>query len=343
MRMFILAAVIALAAPAQALEIEAQAVFGTGARDITVLSTTDVAAVAHVMDRFVEIHPGLRLRYLQAASTEIAAAVESGTARADLVVSSAMGLQVKLVNDGFARSLAVDAPGLPDWARWRDQLFGVGLEPVVALMSRSALGDLPAPTTRRDLTALLREHPDRFDGRIGAYDPEISGVGYFLLAQDARKSEGFWRLAEVMGRLNTRLYCCAGEIIQDLRAGRLALAYNVVASYVGRSVPDDPDVLRLELADYTLAILRTGFVPRDAPDPEGGAALLAWLLTPEAQRLISPLSGIKLLEGPGGHPETPPAPAHLRIVPIDVGLLVDEDRARRGSLLAEWAAAMTQP
>lgn len=340
MRALILAALTALSvAPTHAFEIEAEARFGTGPREVTVLSTTDVAAVEHVLERFAATHPGLRLHYLQAASTEIAGAVQSGAAQADLVVSSAMGLQVKLVNDGFARSLAIEAPGLPDWARWRDQLFGVGLEPVVALISRQALGDLPAPATRRDLTALLREHPERFAGRIGTYDPAVSGVGYFLLAQDARKSEGFWRLAEVMGRLNTRLYCCSGEIIEDLRTGQIALAYNVVASYVARSVPDDPNVLRLDFADYTLAILRTGFVPRDAPNPEGGTVLLAWLLSPEAQRLIAPLSGIELLDGTG----PAPAPAHLRTIPLDVGLLVDEDRARRGSLLAEWAAAMTQP
>ncbi|MDO5605819.1 MAG: substrate-binding domain-containing protein [Paracoccus sp. (in: a-proteobacteria)] len=339
MRAFLLAAVTALmpAGPATAFEIEAEAAFGTGPRQITVLSTTDIAALDEVLSDFAAAHPGHRLRYLQAASSEIAAAVQSGAAQADLVISSAVGLQVKLVNDGFAQSLTIDAPGLPEWARWRDQLFGMGLEPVVTLISREALGGLPPPATRRDLTAFLREHPARFEGRIGTYDPAISGVGYFLLAQDARKSEGFWRLAEVMGRLNTRLYCCSGEMIEDLGAGRLALAYNIVASYTARTVPDNPDVLRLDFADYTLAILRTGFVPRDAPDPEGGALLLGWLLSPAAQAQIADLSGVALLDAPGG------TPAHLHTIPLDVGLLVDEDRARRSNLLAEWVAAMTQP
>ncbi|AUM75415.1 ABC transporter substrate-binding protein [Paracoccus jeotgali] len=338
MRAILLATLILLALPAQAMQIEAEASFGTGPRHLTVISTTDVAAVEQVLDDFAASHAGITLRYLQAASVEIDAAVRAAEPPADLVISSAMGLQVRLVNDGFARRLALPAPGLPDWAQWRGQLYGVGLEPVIALISRDALGDLPLPATRRELTALLREHPDRFEGRIGSYDPAVSGVGYFLLAQDARKSEGFWRLAEVMGRLNARLYCCSGDMIADLRAGKLALAYNVVASYAARTLADDPQMIRLDFADYTLAIQRTAFVPQNAPDPEGGAMLLEWLLTRPAQAGIVAMSGTPLLADEG-----PAPPPHLRMIPLDVGLLVDEDRARRASLLAEWSAAMTQP
>ena len=46
--------------------------------------------------------------------------------------------------------------------------------------------------------AMLREHPARFDGRVATYDPQSSGVGYFLISQDSSQSDSFWRLAEVM-------------------------------------------------------------------------------------------------------------------------------------------------
>lgn len=335
----LIAATLALAAPGHGYEIEAERVFGPDdAPRIAVLSTTDMQAFAPVLEDFVARHPGQAIRYVQASSTQIYRAIAEEGARFDLVISSAMDLQMRLVNDGFAAPVMPPAAGLPDWARWRDQLWGIALEPVVTLASRSAFAGLPIPRTRRELIATLRAHPERFQGRIGSYDPQISGVGYFLVSQDDQVSDGFWRLAEVMGRLNAQLYCCWGEMIDDLRAGELSVVYNVVASYAARYRPDDPDLIQIAADDYILAIIRSAFLPVNAPDPEGGQRLLSYLLSPPAQRLIAGASGVALIEGTG------PAPAlQLRPIRLDAGLLVYGDRLRRAGLLSEWQAALVQP
>ncbi|MDN5568922.1 MAG: substrate-binding domain-containing protein [Paracoccus sp. (in: a-proteobacteria)] len=330
---------ILLAQTAAALTIEAERVFGPAdAPQISVLSTTDMASFAPVLQDFVDRNPGRSIGYVQAASSQIFAGIHDEGARFDLVISSAMDLQMKLANDGFAASVAPDATGLPDWARWRDQLWGIALEPVVTLASRQALGDLAVPKTRRDLIALLRENPDRFQGRVAAYDPQVSGVGYFLIAQDDQVSDGFWRLAEVMGRLDARLFCCSGEMIAELRAGRLAIAYNVVASYAARFRPDDPDLVQLAFEDYTFAIVRSALMPVNAPDPEGAQQLLAYLLSEDAQGLIAGSAGVALIAGTGPDPSP-----QLRPIRLDAGLLVYDDRLRRAGLLSEWRAALIQP
>lgn len=271
MRHLVLAALATLGLTTQshAYEIEEQQIFGAGAKEISVLSTTDLAAISQVMQAFADARPDLRIRYDQAASIEVFRAIHDEAVPYDLVMSSAMDLQMKLANDGFAASIMPKLGNLPAWARWRDQLFGVALEPVVTLASRRGLGDLPVPHTRRDLIAMMREHPDALNGRIATYDPQQSGVGYFLISQDSRESEGFWRLAEVMGRLNTRLFCCSVEMIDELRAGRITIAYNVVASYASRFTPGDPDLVQLALEDYTFAIVRSALVPSNANDPAG--------------------------------------------------------------------------
>lgn len=333
------ALILGLVTSAGAFEIEEERVFGTeGGHEIAVLSTTDIAAIAPVLEDFATSDPTARVRYVQAASVEVFRAIHDEGAQFDLVISSAMDLQMKLANDGFAAPIQPEAAGLPHWARWRDQLFGVALEPVVVLASRRALGDLTPPRTRRDLIAMLRENPERFDGQIASYDPQLSGVGYFLISQDSQQSEGFWRLAEVMGRLNTRLFCCSGEMIDELRAGRVAIAYNVVGSYAARFAPDDPDLIRLTLEDYTLAILRAALVPSSATNAEGGTALLSYLLGDTAQSRIAASTGAALVPGTG------PAPSlHLRPIRLDTGLLVYDDQLRRAGLLGEWNAAMVQP
>ncbi|SNT75651.1 ABC transporter substrate-binding protein [Paracoccus seriniphilus] len=340
MRHLVLAALVTLGLTTQshAYEIEEQQIFGAGAKEISVLSTTDLAAISQVMQAFADARPDLRIRYDQAASIEVFRAIHDEAVPYDLVMSSAMDLQMKLANDGFAASIMPKLGNLPAWARWRDQLFGVALEPVVTLASRRGLGDLPVPHTRRDLIAMMREHPDALNGRIATYDPQQSGVGYFLISQDSRESEGFWRLAEVMGRLNTRLFCCSVEMIDELRAGRITIAYNVVASYASRFTPGDPDLVQLALEDYTFAIVRSALVPSNANDPQGATDLLSFLLSDVAQRQIASDAGVALMPGLGPEPS-----AHLRPIRLDTGLLVYGDQLRRAGLLAEWNAAMVQP
>lgn len=328
-----------LAASAAAYEIEEERFFGSeNGREISVLSTTDLASIAPVLEDYIASHPNQRIRYTQAASVEVFRAIHTERVPFDLVMSSAMDLQMKLANDGFAASISPETGALPSWARWRDQLYGVGLEPVVTLASREGLGDLQVPRTRRDLIAMLRENPEQFDGRIASYDPQQAGVGYFLISQDSRQSESFWRLAEVMGRLNARLFCCSGKMIDELRAGRVTIAYNVVASYAARFAPDDPDIVRVALEDYTLAIVRSALVPWNAPNLQGATGLLSYLISEPAQRKIAASANVAMIPGTGPEPSI-----HLRPIRLDTGLLVYGDQLRKAGLLAEWNAAMVQP
>ena len=339
MRQLILAGAISLfALAAQAFEIEDERVFGTGAgAEIAVLSTTDTEIFAPLIEAFLVQRPALRLRYVVASSQEVYRAVHDEGAAFDLVISSAMDLQMKLANDGFAAAYASDAVlGLPGWARWRDRLFGFALEPVVLLASRRALAGLAMPRTRRDLIDLLRANPERFNGRIATYDPHVSGAGYLFATQDARQTDAFWRLAEVMGRLNARLYCCSGDMIHDLESGKLALAYNVVGSYALTRLPDAPDIEVIEPEDFTVALLRTAFVPSGAAQGNLGGALLDFMLGPQGRALIDGVADLPPLD------QTALAP-HLRPIRLDPGLLVYLDRIKRQNFLGEWDAAMTQP
>ncbi len=336
----VLLAIPAMPSIARAFEIEDERLFAGTAptAEVRVLSTTDTDIAAPLFRAFLAARPDLSVRYVMASSREVFAAVAEEGAAFDLVISSAMDLQMKLANDGFAAAHQSEAvAALPGWARWRDRLFGFALEPVVTVVSRRGLDGLPIPQTRRDLIALLRENPDRFAGRVATYDPHVSGAGYLFAVEDARQSDAFWRLAEVMGRLEARLYCCSVDMIEDLAAGEVLIAYNVVGSYAATHAPAIPDAGVIELQDFTSALLRTALIPRNAPRPDLGAALLDWLIGPEGQRLA---------RGPTAFPPLDQTAlelsAHIRPIRLDPGLLVGLDRMTRASFLREWDAAMTQ-
>jgi iron(III) transport system substrate-binding protein len=324
---------------AQAFEIEAERTFGpaTGP-EISVLSTTDIAILEPVIRAYLVQNPALRLRYVMASSQEVFRATATEGAAFDVVISSAMDLQMKLANDGYTLALPADAlEGEPNWARWRNQLVAVAQEPVVLLLADGALkpGE-EAPRSRRDLIALLRDNPERFRGRVGSYDPAVSGVGYLFAAQDARLSDTFWRLAEVMGRLDARLYCCSSDMIDDLKAGRLLVGYNVLGSYALANGGSGYQVIELE--DFTLTLLRTALIPKQAENPLGAADFIRFLLSDHGQALISKGAGLPAVEA-AAFDRKP----HLRPIRLDPGLLANLDRVTRQRFLEEWRAAMVQP
>ncbi len=342
MRLLAALALLLLAAlPALALEIEEETLFpaSPAVAELTILSTTDTVIFEPLIRAFQATRPNLSIRYTVASSQELYRALYDEAAAFDLAISSAMDLQMKLANDGLAqshRSPATEA--LPAWAHWHDQLFAFAQEPVVLVVSARAFEGLPVPRTRADLVRLLRDHPGHFEGRIGTYDPALSGAGYLFATQDARQSDTFWRLAEVMGALSPRLYAATADMLADLEAGRIALAYNVLGSYATARLAAQGDARIVELEDFTLTLLRTALIPRTAPDPELGAAFLDFLLSPQGQRLIEnetrlpPIDEAALAAG-----------QHLRPIRLDPGLLVYVDPIKRRRFLEEWRAALVQP
>lgn len=328
------------AAETLAFEVEATQVFGPAdpQRVLSVLSTTDIAVLEPVITGYLARNPGLGLTYVMATSQQVHRAIAEDAAAFDLVISSAMDLQVKLANDGFALPLPEDLiAGHPSWARWRNLLVSVAQEPVVLILSDQALlpGE-PVPRTRRELIALLRDNPDRFRGRVGTYDPAVSGVGYLFAAQDARLSDTFWRLAEVMGRLDAQLFCCSVDMIEAVSEGRLLVGYNVLGIYAGSADVDRVTVVELE--DFTLTLLRTALVPQTAAAPGAATDFLRYMLSADGQALIASGDGLVTVEG-AAFDRNP----HLRPIRLDPGLLANLDPMSRSRFLAEWRAAMEQP
>lgn len=334
-----LSLVLTLARMGQAFEAEDERHFGPeGGPELAVLSTTDIAILEPLITAYLDRNPGLGLRYVMASSQEVYRATAEDEAAFDVVISSAMDLQMKLANDGFALPLPVAALATqPSWARWRDLLVAVAQEPVVLLLSDRALATgEAAPRTRRDLIALLRDNPERFRGKVGTYDPAISGAGYLFAAQDARLSDTFWRLAEVIGRLDARLYCCSSAMIDDLRSGKLLVGYNVLGSYALARGEQSYQVIELE--DFTLTLLRTALIPRQAPNQTGAADFIRFVLSPQGQALVSQAAGLPVVEA-AAFDRKP----HLRPIRLDPGLLANLDRVTRQRFLEEWRAALIQP
>ena len=326
---------------ADAFEVEDEELFAVenSRSQLRVLSNTDLAYVEPLILAYQKRNPSVSVLYTVASSKELFSAINNEQAKYDVVISSAMDLQMKLVNDGLAQAHDSSvADSMPRWARWRNLLFAFTQEPAVLLVSRAGMRDLKLPQNRQELLTLLRDNPDHFAGKIGTYDLRVSGAGYLFATQDSRQSDMFWRLAEVMGALNPKLYCCTSEMIDGLKTGEIILAYNVVGSYASAVLEKDSDGTIVPLSDYTHFMLRTALIPTTAERPELGGSFIDFLIDAQGRQLIDEAAGLPPIDG-----KALAKSQHFRPITLGPGLLVYLDRIKRGRFLKEWADAMVQP
>ncbi len=335
MRYFFLVVALVCSGPAGAQQWEDRQQFGDPDAPtlLRVLSSTDTALFAPVLNDFVDTVPSVSIDYHVAATAEIDQVVRTSSASFDVVISSAMDLQFKLANDGFAAR--VDGFEQPEWAQWRSSLFAFTSEPATIVVNREAFAGAAVPRTRQDLIRALRDRPDSFRARVGTYDVRQSGLGYLFATQDARTSETFWRLMEVMGNLDAQLYCCSGAMIEDVASGKIAVAYNVLGSY---AMARDDLVDQIEVIlpqDFQTIMMRTVLVSSGTPNPEGAATFVRHLL--QRGQALSTLSATSLPFLDFTRP-----PAEQSTIALEPALLTYLDRLKSQRFLAEWEDAIIQ-
>ncbi|WP_224826313.1 ABC transporter substrate-binding protein [Cognatishimia sp. MH4019] len=299
------------------------------ARVLTVLSSTDTSFFASIIEGFIARNPSVQVRYLVTSTAEIDTVFRASPAAFDIVISSAMDLQIKLANDGLA--LEIEGLNYPNWAAWRRSLFAFTTEPAAIVINRAAFAGQSVPETRQDLIQVLRAQPEAFEDKLGTYDVRVSGVGYLFATQDARTSETYWRLMEVMGSLGTRLYCCSGDMIEDLAAGRITVAYNVLGSYaIART--DLADQIEVILpADFQTTMMRTALVSAQTGQPELATAFIRHLIDAQSNEDMFPLP-----------PLQDAAKAGQPTITLEPALMTYLDALKKRTFLDEWVNAVIQ-
>ncbi|EEE37838.1 extracellular solute-binding protein, family 1 [Rhodobacteraceae bacterium KLH11] len=337
MRQFALSIVLIFAAGwVAAFEIENRTRFGSSdnGQVLRIISTADIGFFEPMITAFLAKYPNTEIDYVVASSTEMMRAIQDEGHAFDLAISSAMDLQTKLANDGKAqRYISATTQSLPDWAIWNDMLFAFSQEPAAIVVSKKAFGDVPIPKDRHELINLLRQHPDRFRGRVGTYDVRQSGLGYLFATQDTRASETYWRLTEVFGALEARLYCCSSDMIEAVKTGELLIAYNVLGSYaVNREDRSDFEIILP--SDFTTVMLRTAMIPHNAPSHELSSTFVDYLLQRSHELDAQPLThpGLDLIQ----------IETSLNRIRIGPGLLVFLDQLKKRAFLSEWESAILQ-
>ncbi len=303
---------------------------GNAGQTLRIISSTDTSFFVPVIESYLADNPDVSVEYLVTGTADIDRIFRKSPGDYDLVISSAMDLQLKLANDGFALRLN-DVEQSP-WAEWRQSLFAFTSEPAAIVIKRSAFAGHPIPKTRQDLIQALRDRPEAFRDKVGTYDVRQSGLGYLFATQDARSSETFWRLMEVMGGLNARLYCCSGDMIRDLSDGKIFVAYNVLGSYAAAQ-QDSGDLEIILPSDFPTTMMRTAMVSRDARLPGEAATFIKHLIRLQSTPADGTLPLPPLNTGDSGARAT---------IALEPALMTYLDALKRRTFLEEWVNAVIQ-
>ena len=332
---------------------------------LRIYGAADYPAIAPLLQSFQRTHPGVAIEYTEFNTRVLYRKfLDSQGQGPDLMLSSAMDLQIKLVNDGYAQPhRSAETEALPRWANWRNEIFGFTYEPAVIAINSGFLVDERLPRSRSELLSLIRRKGGQVRGRIGTFDIEKVGVGYLTWAHDRQQSGSYGRMLEAFGTHQARRFPSSASMLKALATGEIVIAYNLLGSYARAWAKQYPVISIIMPEDYTALVMRTAFIPRKARNTRDAGAFLDFLLSREGQRLLAEEADLyPIMDGfvddektasAASGADIPPQldDAHvaslrtldrsrLQPIPLGLSLLIHTDQAKRRLILDEWEAAM---
>jgi iron(III) transport system substrate-binding protein len=316
---------------------------------VVIYAAADLEVIEPLIVDFEQTHPHIKVEYHDLQTTELYERflAETGPGgKADVVWSSAMDLQMKLVNDGHARSHRSDeTAALPAWAKWKDEAFGTTFEPVCFAYNRDKLAAEHVPQSHADLARMLRETPERYRNRLATYDPHRAGLGYLLHTQDLEANPVvFWTLIEEMVRVGLSTEPTTTQMLDRIISGKSELGYNVLCSYAKARASSDPRIGSVMPRDYTLVMSRIAFISRYAPHPDEAEQWLDYVLSKRGQTILNLIGLHSVRSDVEGDSSAASLRRRLgqafRPIVLNTGLLTYVDQSKRKLFLAHWDAAL---
>jgi iron(III) transport system substrate-binding protein len=259
---------------------------------VVVYSTTDTKAAQPILKDFQALYPNVKVEYNDMNSTEaysrFIAEAASGQGSADVLWSSAMDLQLKLVDDGLAQAYASPEAGkLPAWANYKGTAYGTTFEPAAMIYNKRLVPPEDVPTDHASFARVINAKPDKYKGKVTTYDIEKSGVGYMFVVQDQKNFKDFDQLVKGFGATGYKVYGSTGNMVEKVSSGEHLLGYNILGSYALVRAKKDPNLGVVLPKDYTLVLSRVVFISKQAKNPNAAKLWVDYLLSPRGQKVIA--------------------------------------------------------
>ncbi|WP_349962043.1 ABC transporter substrate-binding protein [Rhizobium sp. ZPR3] len=315
---------------------------------VSVYTSTDSAQSLKLQEAFTKKY-GIKIAYndlgTNGAYNQVISEAAARQTTADVVWSSAMDLQMTLVQDGYADEYASPEAGkLPAWADYKNVLYATTVEPIGVIYNTKALSEDKLPKTYADMITFLKDNKSTLQGKVATFDPEKSGSGFLHHSNDARNRKDFWDLAKAMGDDGAKIYSSSGGMKETVVSGENVIAINIIGSYALDWVKESPNLGVHFATDYTPAFSRLIMKTKDAPHPNAAKLFIDFMLSSEGQSLLAE-SGLPSVRGDvtsGLNIKTlnERVGGGLKPIAVDDGVLEYMDQTKRVQFLNDWKAAL---
>jgi iron(III) transport system substrate-binding protein len=318
---------------------------------LVIHSTTDIAVAAPLIEDFQTLYPRVEVQYRDMNSNDLYNGylddLFASPTTADILWSSAMDLQFRLVNAGHAQAYdSLETPALPAWAVWKSLAFGTTFEPIVIIYNKRLLAADEIPQTHTELVRLLTEKRDRFAGKVVTYNIERSALGFLLATQDEQASREFWPLVKALGSVGAHVVPTTEAILTRVGKGEDLIGYNALGSYAYIESKKDPSLGYVYPRDYTLVITRVMLIGKKAANPNAARLWVNYLLSRRGQAVLANRANLFSLrpdvEGANSAAAfTKTLGQSVKPIPLGPDLLAAfSDQTKRMAFLSQWQQAI---
>lgn len=262
---------------------------------VVIYGSTSEDKLTPIFDAFMAQNEGIEIEYNDLSSTTIYNRVltegNAGGATADVVFSSAPDLFSSLVDQGMAAQYeSPEAAAYPEGAIYDSTLYTLRYEPICQAYNKQSITEEQLPVNHDDIARVVEEFPEQYDGKIGGYDVEKSGVGYLIGFKSEETFPNFWDTADAIGTTDPQFESSASMVVEKIASGELNFGYNLPCSVV-TPVAEDNENIGMAYDDAQILSLPTvGFVSAAAENPNAGKLLLDFMLGAEGQQQVADIS-----------------------------------------------------
>jgi iron(III) transport system substrate-binding protein len=320
---------------------------------VIVYAATDSKAAEPLIKDFSALYPGVKVEYNDMNSTEIynrfISEIAAGGTTGDVLWSSAMDLQIKLVADGYGMTYkSEEVKALPDWAVMNNSAYGTTFEPAVIVYNKRLVPAEDVPTTHADFTKLLTTKLEKYKDKVTTYDIEKAGIGFMFITQDLRLHEaGFWDMARALGTVAVRVQSSTGTMLERISSGENLIGYNMLGSYALVRAKKDPNIGVQILKDYTMVMSRVMFINKTAKNSNAAKLWLDYVLSKRGQTIIANDSKLYAIRADvtgetTSSDLTKQIGSGLRALPVNTSQLAYLDQVKRLAFLKQWKEAVSK-
>lgn len=317
---------------------------------ISVYTSTDAAQSQKLQDAFTKKY-GIKIAYndlgTNGAYNQVISEAAASQTTADVIWSSAMDLQMTLVQDGYGDAYASPEAGkLPGWADYKNVLYATTVEPIGVIYNSKAFTVDKLPVNYADMINFLKDNKSILQGKVATFDPEKSGSGFLHHSNDARNRSDFWDLAKAMGDDGAKIYSSSGGMKETVVSGENVIAINIIGSYALQWVKESPNLGVHFFKDYTPAFSRLIMKTKDAPHPNAAKLFIDFMLSSEGQGLLagsglpSVRDDVKVDGGFNLKTLNERVGGGLKPIAVNEGVMEYMDQMKRVKFFNDWKSAL---